>query len=300
MRILVLGSLGFIGSSLVSSLLHNGYEVTGCDLVDSVQKYKYYKMSVLSGDFDTLLKDYQFDFCINASGNGNVSYSFSNTYTDFEANTVSIAKVLNVIARYQESCKFIHLSSAAVYGNPLSLPITENAEISPLSPYGFHKMISEEICREYYQLFKIPIVIIRPFSVYGNGLRKQLLWDLCTKLQEGNEVSLFGTGNETRDFIHIKDLVQIIMLLIHSGNYNCTIYNAANGIETRIKEISSICIKYFPEIKQVHFNGQVKIGDPVMWKADIKKINSLGYIQSITLDNGITEYINWFKNTLSL
>lgn len=294
MKILILGSHGFIGSHFVSFFISKGNSVTGCDLVeDNAVGFEYHKISILSSDFDTLFGSKDFDICINASGSGNVAYSLTHPISDFESNTLCVAKVLDTIRKYRPSCKYIHISSAAVYGNPLKLPICENDTLAPLSPYGYHKLMSEYLCKEYNQLYKLPIVIIRPFSVYGNGLKKQLLWDICTKLKNADEISLYGTGNESRDFIHISDILILTELIILKAPFDCDIYNAASSKETTIKEIATIFEKHYGVNRKISFSGKFKIGDPINWRADITSSTALGYITNADIEKNITDYIKW-------
>lgn len=294
MKILVLGSHGFIGSHMVAYFVSKGYAVTGCDLVEDVAiGYEYHKISILSSDFDTLFVNGAFDMCINASGSGNVSYSVSHPISDFESNTICVAKVLDTIRKFRPNCKYIHISSAAVYGNPGKLPIHENDTLAPLSPYGYHKVMSEQICKEYSHLYNVPTVIIRPFSVYGNGLKKQLLWDICAKLKMADSISLFGTGNESRDFIHIDDLIGLIELVILNAPFNCDIYNAASCKETTIKEVAAIFEKNYGTNKKILFSGKFKIGDPINWRADISASVALGFISNANIEKNIIDYINW-------
>ena len=296
MNILILGSEGFIGRYLVNYFISCGHVITGCDIVESSPAtYQYQKLSILSSDFDSLFDGNFFDVCINAAGSGNVAYSIAHPLSDFEGNTASVAKVLDTLRKQQPSCKYVHISSAAVYGNPLQLPIVETDKPAPLSPYGYHKWISEISCLEYYQIFALPIAIIRPFSVFGNGLKKQILWDICTKLMAADTVELFGTGNESRDFIHINDLVLLIDLVIAKSNFNMGIYNAASGTETSIHQIARIFEKHFDDSKTIHFSGQQKKGDPLNWVADITKVKALGFTNKTLLEKGIAEYIHWFK-----
>ncbi|MBV4357840.1 NAD-dependent epimerase/dehydratase family protein [Pinibacter aurantiacus] len=295
MKILVLGSQGFIGSHLVASFIDGGHTVTGCDLIEaSVSKYRYQKMSILSADFDTLFSDGKFDVCVNASGSGNVAYSMSHPIFDFEANTYAVAKVLDTIRKHQPLCKYVHISSAAVYGNPNQLPIKEDDILSPVSAYGYHKVMSEQICKEYSNLYNIPVAIIRPFSVYGKGLRKQLLWDVCTKLAAADGIKLWGTGNESRDFIHINDMVALINIIIEKCNFKCNVYNAATGTETTIREVADIFEKYYNGSKTIGFSGEEKKGDPINWRASVDNAIALGFAPKITMENAVTDYISWY------
>jgi UDP-glucose 4-epimerase len=295
MNILILGSEGFIGQNLIRFFEEKGYSLYGVDIINySRGTYKYYKILSISTDLKTILEDTTFDICINAAGSGNVSFSISNPTTDFTANTADIIFFLENLRTYQPSCKYLHISSAAVYGNPTALPIAEDYLVKPISPYGFHKLMSEMICKEYAQIYKMHIAIVRPFSVYGIGLKKQLLWEICNKLLLADTTELFGTGNETRDFIHVNDLCNLMNCIIENGKFNCDIYNAASGAEISIKGIAQIFEQYNLNKKKITFSNIVRDGDPLNWRADIGKISALGYSPKQDIKNGIEQYINWF------
>lgn len=300
MTILILGSEGFIGQNLVRFFEEKGHSVYGVDIINySRGTYKYHKILSISTDLKVILEDTKFDVCINAAGSGNVSFSISNPTTDFTANTADIIFFLENLRMYQPSCKYLHISSAAVYGNPNKLPIAEDYTSNPISPYGFHKLMSEIICKEYAQIYKLQIAIIRPFSVYGIGLKKQLLWEISNKLKLADTVELFGTGNETRDFIHVNDLCSLMNCIIENGTFNCDIYNAASGKEISIKAIAEIFELCYSGRKQITFSSMVRDGDPLNWCADIKKIQALGYKPANDIKKGIEQYINWFNKVIS-
>ncbi len=295
MKILILGSQGFIGNHLAHYYMDNGWDVTGCDLVEGgMGGYVYHKVSVLSSDFDSLFAGQHFDACINASGSGNVAYSITHPLSDFQANAFAVNKVLDTIRKFQPACKYLHISSAAVYGNPLQLPITEQDALAPVSPYGFHKWISEISCTQYSQLYRLLVAVIRPFSVFGNGVKKQLLWDICNKLTKADNITLFGTGNESRDFIHVSDLVRLSGIVMDKSPFACNVYNAASGLETTIREVANLFEAHFPGNKKIQFSGEVKPGDPINWRADVSRITALGFCQSVALEKHISEYIQWF------
>jgi dTDP-glucose 4,6-dehydratase/UDP-glucose 4-epimerase len=296
MKLLILGSRGFIGRYLCEHFTLAKYDIVGCDIFTfNEATYPYYQLSVLSADLEDIFSANQFDICINASGAANVSHSVLFPLSDFEANVFFVAKVLDIIRKQQSGCRYLHFSSAAVYGNPAELPVNESAPLNPISPYGYHKWMSELLCKEFYSLFGLKIAIVRPFSVYGEGLRKQILWDLCNKCYNQKEIFLFGHGTETRDFIHISDLCRSIELLLKNSNFEYDIYNLANGNGIEIKEIADRISVRFPE-SNISFNQQVKEGDPLYWTSDISKIKSLGYLNQISLENGINSYIDWFLN----
>jgi nucleoside-diphosphate-sugar epimerase len=298
-KILILGSEGFIGSHFVEHFMQLGWDVYGCDLFEApTRAYHYQKVSRLSPELDEVFQKTVYDTCINAAGSGNVNYSMTHPFSDFESNALDTMKVLDAIRKNQAGCHYIHLSSAAVYGNPRQLPITEDAPLKPLSPYGWHKMLSEHLCLEYSSIYGLKTLAVRPFSVYGPGLRKQLLWDLFLKCKDAknNVVELWGTGNESRDFIFIKDLVRCIHLLIDNGAKNGEVYNLASGIETTIREVAMLLVGQLnPEIT-ISFNQMVREGDPLNWRADITRISRLNFKPAYSLEQGLKIVSQWMKD----
>jgi UDP-glucose 4-epimerase len=295
--ILILGSEGFIGNHLVQHFLQQQYKVHGCDLFETAQHnvYAYTKVSRLSPEWEEIFSTQQFDYCINAAGSGNVPYSMTHPLSDFESNTLDSMRVLDAIRKLNKNCRYLHISSAAVYGNPQKLPIHEEDKKNPLSPYGWNKLMAEQVCREYQVVYGIATVVIRPFSVYGKGLRKQLLWDICSKLNKADVTQLFGTGNESRDFIHVKDLTILVQQIIEKAAFACNIFNASSGEETTIKQVAAIFEECYQGRKKISFSGEVRQGDPLNWRADVSAIKALGFNSSVPLKQGIDDYIKWFK-----
>ena len=295
-KILIIGSEGFIGKNLVAGLIKNGYQVWGVDLIDIKPKeYQYYRIGRLQPEFDQLFSQQQFDYCINAAGSGSVPVSIKEPHRDFEANVVDTFKLLNAIRLYNSTCRYVHFSSAAVYGNPTQLPVSETALPAPVSPYGYHKWISEITCKEFMDLYKLPMVILRPFSAYGPGLRKQLIWDLYQKFKQDKVVHLHGTGNETRDFIFIDDIVQVVITIIRCDVFKGAILNIASGKSNTIKEVSALYNKLLGGEHEILFDNIADKGNPLFWEADISKINSLGFKPSFNLETGLQKTIQWIK-----
>jgi dTDP-glucose 4,6-dehydratase/UDP-glucose 4-epimerase len=299
MKLLVIGSEGFIGKNSVNYFIKNGYDVTGCDLVDvNTDKYTYIKISRLQPAYSQIFLKQMFDVVICAAGSGSVPVSFRSPSMDFEANVSDIIMLLDTIREHNINCKIINISSAAVYGNPKTLPINENATISPLSPYGWHKYMSELVCREYHDIFKLQTCCIRPFSVYGPGLKKQIVWDIYQKMMNNNfEIELFGTGEETRDFVFIDDLISSIDIIIKKGTFNGEVYNLASGSQITIKKIASIIFDKAKYNGTLKFNEEIRQGDPRFWLADITKIKKLGYEPKTTIEDGLTKTIEWLQKT---
>lgn len=296
MNILIIGNKGFIGSHTFH-FFSQTHQVWGADIVNNYNSSNHFQVDATNADFTRIFGPQQFDVCINCSGAASVPLSFEHPMRDYELNTHNVFKILNAIKQNQPQCKFINLSSAAVYGNPQYLPIDEQHPLGPISPYGKHKLYAEQICSEFYELYGIPTISLRIFSAYGPGLRKQFFWDLYKKAQSNQMVELWGTGNESRDYIFIEDLVQVFQLVIQYGQFNGTAMNVANGKEIRISEAAGLFFNNLSKQKnQFTFKGNIREGDPVNWKADISILQKLGYQQTISLEIGLKKYLAWLQS----
>lgn len=292
MTILIIGSKGFVGSHCGSYFSSLNHTVVGCDVINS-QENNYNKVDSIQFDFSGLFKKYKFDICINAAGSANVAYSYEFPEKDFELNVSLVINLLGAIKTHSPDCKFINFSSAAVYGNPRELPIKEDVDLTPLSPYGYHKMLSEKLLLEYHRFFKLHTCSLRVFSAYGPGLKKQLFWDIFRKSKMHNTVNLFGTGNESRDFIYILDLVKAVDCIINRASFNGETINVATGTETTIHKAANIFANTLTPQTKIVFSGEVKEGDPINWKADITQLLSFGFIPKYRIEQGLLEYYNW-------
>lgn len=294
MKILIIGAKGFIGNHCVE-YFSKKHEVWECDVILDYNRENYLYIEPNESDFNEIFLKQKFDVCINCSGAANVPFSLEKPFNDFQLNTVNVFKILDGIRKFNPECKFINLSSAAVYGNPKQLPITEEGEPAPVSPYGIHKEMSEMICEEFHRFWNIKTACIRIFSAYGPGLKKQLLWDLSQKIKSYEFIELFGTGNETRDFIYIDDLVGLIECVIENCNFSGDIINAANGTQIKVSEIATLMKEAMGSNKQIMCKGTNRKGDPLNWEGDIKKVKDLGYIQKTYIAEGIKSYVTWLK-----
>lgn len=287
--------MGFIGSHAYIGLSRE-HEVWGADVIPSDSQVNYILLDKQNTVYDDIFRNHNFDVCINASGNGSVPISLNQPVFDFELNVRNTIKLLDAIRIHTPACKFINMSSAAVYGNPSVLPVEENIPLKPMSPYGWHKMYAEQICKEYYYLYNINTINLRLFSVYGEGLRKQLFWDTYQKYTHNKQIELFGTGNETRDFIYILDLVNVINCIINKGLFNGEAVNVASGIETTICEAATIFCKAIDEKITLTFNKIVKPGDPLNWKADISILKDWGFVPEYSIEEGLNNTVKWLRD----
>ena len=294
MKVLIIGSKGFIGSHCVSYFSAKG-DVWECDVVTDYDNENYFIVDATQADYSQCFKEQHYDLCINCSGAASVPDSVKYPQRDFALNVANVYKMLDAIRTYNPTCKFINLGSAAVYGNPDALPVKEDQTVHPVSPYGHHKLMAESICQEFYQFFDVPTCSVRIFSAYGPGLKKQLFWDLYKKSLGAKEVTLFGTGNETRDFIYVEDLVKVLEGIYQKGSFKGDAINIGRGIETPIKDAVSIfyeCLKY---TGIVSYKGENRVGDPLHWVADISKIKAMNVHPQEDLNMGIRKYVAWLE-----
>ncbi len=297
MKILVIGAKGFIGSNSTLFFKEKKYTVVEADILN-ISKNDYYSLQNVS--FEEIIKIEKPDLCLNASGAANVQFSYENPVLDYELNVYNVSKILWAIKKHQPNCKFINLSSAAVYGAPKKLPISEKSEIRPLSPYGYHKVASEKLLEEFNVLFGLKTCSVRIFSAFGPRLKKQLFWDFYHKYKStsSKNVSLFGTGKETRDFIYIHDLLNALELIFEKCDFKASLVNAASGHETTIKEATETWGMLLGGSKKISFSGEEKIGDPKFWKADISILKSYGFEPKYSLKKGLEAYMQWIKKEL--
>lgn len=299
MEILILGSEGFIGSHAVRYFKSKGHKVYRADIV-LMQAKDYFLINPERSDFSAIFLQNKFEVCINATGAANVQLSFEHPSLDYTLNTANVHALLDTIRLHNPTCKFINLSSAAVYGNPASLPIAESAGLNPLSPYGYHKLYSEQICKEFYTFFQVPTISVRIFSAYGEGLQKQIFWDLYRKIDAASDtIEMFGTGNESRDFIYIADLVSAIDHIIQNAAFDGSAINVASGVESTIRQAVDHFIRFFDKKISVRFAGTAKIGDPLNWRADISRLKTLGFENKVPLEKGIENYCKWVQEKKS-
>jgi len=292
MKILIFGSEGFIGSNL-KNYFSKKYQTYCADVLD-LNYPNYLKIEDLSKIQDIFYK-YSFDLCINAAGIGSIAPSFTNPVNDFSLHSYLTLNILENIRCYNPTCKYINISSAAVYGEPLYLPIDENHPVNPISPYGFNKYISELITTEYHNIFKIQTINIRIFSTYGPGLKKQLFWDLYQKYISNETIILHGSGDETRDYIYIDDLINFVQFTIDKIPFNNETFNLGSGRKITIKEIAELFVSLLPAKKEIRFSGIKMNGSSNLCEANINKIHKLGFIPLVSIEDGISKYIKWLK-----
>jgi dTDP-glucose 4,6-dehydratase/UDP-glucose 4-epimerase len=295
-KVLVVGSKGFIGSHAYRYFSDQADILCwACDVVVDYTDECYFVIDSSNSDFNEIFELESFDYCLNCSGAASVPDSLKHPLRDFSLNTYNVAKLLEAIRKHNPQCRFLNLSSAAVYGNPMGLPIVEASAGQPVSPYGQHKLMAEILCQQYFQYFGVATCCLRIFSAYGPGLQKQLLWDIFQKSLQGDSITLFGTGQESRDFVFVDDIIQAIDLVLKQGEFTGQAYNLASGEETTIKGIATVLLEALGYEGTIAFSGNARLGDPVNWRADISRLKKLGFTPQFSIQQGTAVYAKWLR-----
>ena len=305
MLILITGAAGFIGGHLARHFSSRGHEVIGCGrgLLSISECHEMGITKWYSGSLGEKLLSQIIEvpaIIIHAAGGSLVSRSIIEPYKDFDNTVIGTASVLEFARKKAPDVKIIYISTPATQGSRDNSPYRVKERCDPCSPYGFHKMMAENLCKSYQMQYGLRVEVVRIFSAYGVGLKKQLLWDACQKIKKEKQLIFWGSGNETRDWIHVADVCELIEIIaLHNGDANQTLFNCGSGVAI---QNSKILQSLFEEMmglssdKHIHFNGVVKNGDPLFYLADISESLSLGWEPKISLKTGLKEYVKWFKD----
>ena len=234
------------------------------------------------------------DVIVHCAGGGSVGFSVSHPFQDYERTVNTTAHVLEFVRLHAPKAAVVYPSSAGVYGTVKTIPILEETSLSPVSPYGVHKIMSEDLCRSYGRHFGVSSAVVRLFSVYGTGLRKQLLWDSCIKLSS-NETTFFGTGKETRDLLHIQDASRLLFAAGEHASPKCPVVNGGSGTGTEVRAIVTEIFSGFKRTDQPVFTGSTRPGDPEHYAADITRALAWGWRPKVDWISGVREYAAWFQ-----
>ena len=287
MNILIIGQNGFIGSHIAAYF--NSNEACKLYAID-------WSAGCLS-QIEAISSNVNINVVINATGSADVAKSVKFPAVDFEANVMFHFKLMDIFKHSQ--CRYIYFSSAAVYGNPQKMPIAETDAINPVSPYGWHKYYGELMCKEFASLYTIQTASLRLFSVFGPGQKKMLFYDLYNKCNMASpSVELQGSGNDSRDFIYVKDVVLAVEKIITAAPMHGECYNIGSGIEIQIKDAAAEFVSLAAPDKKINFNGHSIPGYPSNWKADMSLMQELGFKAQTGFGPGLNETIQWLKENV--
>ena len=297
---LVTGAYGFLGRHVARTFSDNGFLVTGIGH-GSWQRSEWERWGVSEWHECSVtlesLADYvqRPDVVVHCAGSGSVGFSLIHPMQDFERTVSTTLTMLEFLRIHSPHSVFVYPSSAAVYGDVKYLPIAESISPAPVSPYGTHKKIAEDLIGSYARHFSQRVAIARFFSLYGPGLKKQLLWDTCRKVDCGDN-RFYGTGHEVRDWLHVRDAARLLFILSSHASSDVLIVNGGSGTGTTVREIVTAILETMKRGGSPEFSQVQKAGDPPGYVADIRKAASYGWKPEISLDYGIDEYIRWYRS----
>ena len=302
--VLITGAAGFLGHYVTRQFATAGWRVIGVDnLAPEEIQFRpgtaYHQLSLPDPSLADLLAAERPKACVHCAGKASVPLSMEEPAADFRSNTVLTFELLELLRKRAPGCRFLLLSSAAVYGNPASLPVYETHASVPLSPYGYHKRQCESICEEFSRVYGLATTCVRIFSAYGPGLKRQVIWDICERVLRGDRLNLHGTGDESRDFVHAADIARALEMLARISPGEADIYNLATSREVTIRELATLITTFLETGNVVEFDGKVRPGDPLNWRADVSKIRALGFEPAVSLEQGIRTVATWASADLS-
>jgi len=300
-RLLLLGAGGFLGRAVARDFAQRGWDILGIDAApaqNAPSSISYEQMALPSGRLSDVIARWKPTACVHAAGSASVALSMQRPEQDFRDGVVVTFELLNTLRLQAPECRTVLLSSAAVYGNPSSLPIDETHTPAPLSPYGFHKLQCELLGDEFARVFGFPVATARIFSAYGAGLRRQVVWDICEKALTSNDLRLRGTGEESRDFVHATDIAIALSRIVHAAPMQGERYNVASGEETTIYELATALMPMLGLQRRVEFGAAENAGDPKNWRADITRISALGFQPRVRLSEGLRGVATWARAEL--
>jgi nucleoside-diphosphate-sugar epimerase len=296
MNILVTGGAGFIGRWVVKNLLESGHRVVALDnlsngSLNNIEEFQdNNNFKFIEGDIkdekilDEAFSKEKFDIIYHLAASIIVQNSIDNPKETFFNDTVGTFNILEkakeqmfgknakmdgdkwVLDPNEErhSCKVVFMSTCMVYDKSDKDGINENHPTKPVSPYGGSKIAAENMVLSYYHAYKLPTVVIRPFNTYGPFQKSNgeggVVSIFINRALEGKALNIFGSGEQTRDLLYVKDCARFIIMAGLNNKINGEIVNAGTGRDVTINQLANIISKGRVEIKHVkHIHPQSEI-----------------------------------------
>lgn len=280
--IAVTGSSGFIGKHLISQLKKSTSNVIEIDYDKGYNLLRNEEVNRIPF----------FDVIIHLAARSFVPASFENPYTYYNDNYLITLNVLELARKYKSKMIFF---SSYLYGEPDYLPIDENHPLRPHNPYAQSKLICEKLCEGYSRDFDVPVIVFRPFNIYGSGQNGSFLIPMIIEQLQSGHIHL-KDPRPKRDFIHIDDVVCAVLHAIETNNTNFDVYNLGSGNSHSIKDVINIILQESNSTVNVSFSNEYRKGEVLDTVACTKKINSnLNWYPTKLLNEGIRAILDDLK-----
>jgi len=307
-RALVTGGAGFIGSFLSEKLHSLGVRVT---VVDSMATGRSANLASISTQVDLMDADLSdvlrtgelnladYDIVYHLAANPYIPPSVDDPVYDATANLWMTLTLLEALRALDEAApRLVYASSAAVYGNPTRLPISETNPTVPIAPYGVSKLAAERYVAVYSELYGIRANSLRLFSVYGPRQRKQVIYDLARRLaHDPSHLEVVGDGTQARDFVYVEDVVQAFVLAATVAPARGEVYNVATGMTHTIADLVEALCDVRGVAPEIYYSGSIRPGDADRWEVDITRIKALGFAPKVPLRAGLVAIGDWIDDS---
>src|SRR5262245_5774740 len=318
MAILITGGAGFIGSHLVEHVLlasdervvvlddFNDYYDPQVKRRNAAAWAENARVTLVEGNYgdpDTtgqVFLEHGISAVCHLGASPGVSASLKHPREFFENNVVSLVTLLEAARRHPVE-RFLFASSSTVYGRGAAAPFVEDAPLGiPASPYGASKRAGEILGHTYQQLFSVPFVSLRLFNVYGPRLRPELALAAFTRaICERTPLTLYGDGSILRDFTHVSDICRGIMSALQAPNVAGQCINLGHDQPIPVRRLIEL-IEVAAGTKAMIEHRPTRPEDMPLTHADLSKARQLlGYEPRVAIDDGVREYVEWYRRESS-
>lgn len=307
-NVLVTGGAGFIGSHLVPRLLELGHSVTVLDNLSTGKLENlngvldHPKFMFKRGDIrDKTLPSEVFDgidSVIHLAALIDISASVTDPIQNHEVNDDGTFNMLHAAIKHNVK-KFVFASSTAVYGDAKTLPLQENIALRPISPYAASKVAGEAFCSAFASCFGLETITLRFFNIYGkrseNSPYSGVITKFLQKIIKGRVLTIDGDGEQTRDFIHVSDIVKAVILALEHEGLKGEVFNVCTGVPTSINQLAATLKRVTGKNPNVKY-GPARLGDIRSNYGDpAKAAENLGFKASVDLTKGLQMLFEEFK-----
>lgn len=304
-KILITGGAGFIGSHIADKFDNGNYEIIIVDnlvggKIENIRylnNYKFYEVDIRNRDeLEKVFKENEnILYVFHEAAQVSVSVSVNDVYYDAEENVLGLINVLDMCKKYNVK-KFLFASTAAAYGMPESEVSSENSKIEPLAPYGLSKVFGENYIKMYNKLFGLDYIIFRYSNVYGPRQSAHgeagVVSIFNDKIRANEEVFIDGDGEQTRDFIYVKDVANANYLAAIENIKNITM-NVSTNEKTSVNELFNTMKKYLGYNKNANYR-EARVGDIRDSRLDNSLLkNNTSWNYEYSLEEGLREYANF-------